>query len=427
MSRRIIKLALVLLLALFPSLLFASASKLSFTTNPQTLAPNTISPTLTIQLQDGNGASTPSTETMDISFTSTSPTGSFLSPSSDNPVTTTLSTGSANKNFRYRDTTEGTFTLTVTATGRTSHNVFTANQGIIISLATSTATSTGPTATSTTETATSTATTTTSSSSSSSSSASDIVYYSASPLSARGHDVGLDLSAGRDRVGTVGSPLEFRAETNLISLTAGGFTWNFGDGAEAYGGLVTHTYEYPGDYVVVLNANLGAGMAVARANVKIVASSLKIISADADKITVENDAASEASLFGRALWVKGKGFAFPQDTIIKPGQKIAFSAKVTGLAAANLNDVQFLTIGSPAEADIPKKIEEKRTERVTELQHKLALLQEQLALMPRPVLADASLTGTTTDASSTLQTTAAASALPTKGFFQTFKRFFLGK
>ena len=110
----------VTLLVLLPAVLYAQVAKIVFTTEPQTVKPTEISGTITIQLQDSVGSSYKATETVDVEFQSSSASGEFLSPSSENVVTKTISTGSANKNFRYRDSTNGTFTITIKATGRTS-------------------------------------------------------------------------------------------------------------------------------------------------------------------------------------------------------------------------------------------------------------------------------------------------------------------
>src|SRR3989338_1236905 len=112
-------LALFLLLML-PVISYAQVSKIVFTTEPQTVKPGEISGTITVQLQDSAGSSYKATETVDVEFLSSSASGEFLSPSSENAVTKTISTGSANKNFRYRHSAKGTFALTVKAAAGTS-------------------------------------------------------------------------------------------------------------------------------------------------------------------------------------------------------------------------------------------------------------------------------------------------------------------
>ena len=364
---------LVMLLVLLPAVSYAQVSKIVFTTEPQTVKPSEISGVITIQLQDSAGNSYKATETVDVEFLSTSASGEFLSPSSDNIVTKTISTGSANKNFRYRDSMNGTFIMTVKATGRTSGDIWNANQVIAISDSVSTSTTT---ATTTEEVITANPSSNQGSSSSGSSSA----HYSAAPLSSLKILPGFEVSAGRDRLGTVGSPLEFKVETNIEYTKNSIFVWNFGDGREGGGEVVSHTYMYPGEYVLMLNVAGPRGKAVSRINIKIVSPELAITNVSRERIEIANNSKSEVSLFGRALVTKDKVFAFPRDTIIKAGQKISFGADVTGLDASGQSSVSLLIVGTEIRPqEVIAKMEEQRLEQITRIQSQLLVFQRQLA------------------------------------------------
>lgn len=115
-----------------PSFVFAQISQISFTTTNQIIEPDEISETITVQTQDSGGNLAQTSETIDLEFLSSSLTGEFLSPSSENPVTTTMASGTANKNFRYRDSSEGTFTLTINAVGRVSGSTWSVSQDITV-------------------------------------------------------------------------------------------------------------------------------------------------------------------------------------------------------------------------------------------------------------------------------------------------------
>jgi hypothetical protein len=115
-----------------PLIASAQVSKIVFTTEPQTIKPTVISEALTFQTQDSAGNMIQTTETLDLVFTSTSQTGEFLN-SAGNPVSKTMSVNTANRTFYYRDSSQGTFTLTVTATGRVSGEVLSASQKITVS------------------------------------------------------------------------------------------------------------------------------------------------------------------------------------------------------------------------------------------------------------------------------------------------------
>ena len=99
----------------------ANITKINFTTLEQTINTNTVSAQLTTQTQEVGGASEQVSETTTLNLSSTSETGEF-SFNADNwiPVTTlTMSNPSANRNFYYRDSVAGTYTLTVAAQGKT--------------------------------------------------------------------------------------------------------------------------------------------------------------------------------------------------------------------------------------------------------------------------------------------------------------------
>lgn len=366
------------LFLLLPGFVSAQVSKIVFTTEPQTVKTGEVSGTLTIQLQDVAGNSAQATETIDVEFVSTSASGEFISPSTDNPVTKTISTGSANKNFRYRDSTEGIFIITVNAKGRVSGTSWSASQNINTSNTAVTSTST---ATSSDEDLVATSTTSTSSSSSPSSQSSQTVsvHYSSSVLSTKKSEVVTTLSAGRDRLASVGSPLEFKAETNISYLRNSSFKWNFGDGNEGYGESVTHAYEYPGEYVVILNAVLPEGKTVSRSNIKIIDPELTVITASRERIEIKNNSRYEVNLFGRALTANGNTFVFPQDTLIQSGQSISFSSQVTKLYPESSVQVYIMAIGEVEPAKLIKKIEEKKSEEILAIKNKISDLQVQLA------------------------------------------------
>ena len=364
----------IILLALLPAISHAQVSKVVFTTEPQTVKPSEISGTITIQLQDSAGNSSKATETIDVEFLSSSASGEFLSPSSDNIVTKTISTGSANKNFRYRDSTNGTFTMTVKATGRTSSDIWNANQVITISDSVFTSTTT---ATTTEET---TATSPPSSNQGSSPSGSSSAHYSAAPLSSLKIVPGFEVSAGRDRLGTVGSPLEFKVETNIEYTNNSIFVWNFGDGREGGGEVVSHTYMYPGEYVLMLNVAGPRGKAVSRVNIKIVSPELAITHVSRERVEIANNSKSEASLFGRALVTKDKVFAFPRDTIIKAGQKISFGSDVTGLDTLEQLSVSLAIVGTEVRPqEVIAKIGKEKQEEIKRLSSELNVLRDKLA------------------------------------------------
>ncbi len=232
-----------------------------------------------------------------------------------------------------------------------------------------------------TSTATTTSNNTSNNSTSNSSNTTNSSHYSAVSVSQKTETV-ISLSAGRDRIGSVGSPLEFKADTNLEYTRNAQFTWNFGDGSVGDGEIVTHTYSYPGEYIVLLNATLPDGKAVARTNVKIIEPEIVVSFADSRRMELKNNSKNEVSLYGRAVLAGGKAFLFPQDTIIKAGQSISFPSSVTGLSPNDQSGVQLITLGETEQPQISAKIEEAKAEKIVYLQNQITVLQQNLAALP---------------------------------------------
>ena len=187
------------------------------------------------------------------------------------------------------------------------------------------------------------------------------------------------LSAGKDRLATTGSPLEFRAETNLPHTRSTLFRWNFGDGSVGDGTALVHTYEYPGEYTVVLSMTLPDGDVVSRVNVKVIEPELAIISATPERIELKNNSKHEVNLFGRAFVSENKIFSFPKDTIVRAGQSISFGHKATGLNPINTSSVRLSVIGDTEQSKIGAKIEEEKIKQISHLEKELGALEAQLA------------------------------------------------
>jgi len=129
MKKIIILLSLVFVLFGFNSTVFALSddiTQINFTSDPQTININTASTQLTTQTQnnkeDPEDLKEPVSETTTLNYTSTSGTGQFSDANcslfSNAPITLIMNSGSANKNFCYKDSTPGIYTLTVSAEGK---------------------------------------------------------------------------------------------------------------------------------------------------------------------------------------------------------------------------------------------------------------------------------------------------------------------
>jgi len=89
-------------------------TKIVFTSSFQIIAPGELSNNITIQTQNVSGNPEQVSQTTSITLISSSPTGIFVFGNADHPTPTTItmSTGTANRNFKYKDMTSGIHTLT---------------------------------------------------------------------------------------------------------------------------------------------------------------------------------------------------------------------------------------------------------------------------------------------------------------------------
>ncbi len=325
--KRFILTSVIVALALLSKPVSAEVTQFVFVTPVQNIGVSTLSDTITIQSQNSSGSPEDITETTDVEFTSTSSTGEFLS-TSGNPVSTTMSRNTANKNFLYRDSSSGTHTITIRATGRTSLNVFTATQSITVG-------SDGSVATTTTQNNT-TATTTEETVAPTPAPTPQPVYSShssPSPLSNTENKMQFEVYAGRSRLTSVGSQVAFTATpTRLqnVGIQSISYEWSFGDGATALGQITSHAYVFPGEYIVVLNARSSDKQAVSRTSIKVVSPELFLTRVEFGT-EVSNKSSLEVNLGGWSLVNNKKTFVFPKDTIILPNKSIVFSDNVTGL------------------------------------------------------------------------------------------------
>lgn len=139
-------------------------------------------------------------------------------------------------------------------------------------------------------------------------------------------------------------------------------TWAFGDGGAAEGHTVTHTYYYPGDYTVVIDAMSGQYSTSGRVMVHAVLQTLSLsLGGDNTRsfIAIENKGGDELDLAGWQIVSGGKTFIFPQNTILVARRTLTMASEVTGLntplgAYAELrypNGTQAVTTSGVAQVD----------------------------------------------------------------------------
>jgi len=314
---------LILLSAFSPLLVSAATAQFVFTTDPQTLTPGELSQSITVQSQEANGTATTTSETIDLGFLGTSPTGEFLN-ASGNAVSTVMNKGTTNRTFYYRDQSSGQHTLTVKATGRTSGQSWSITQGISV---------TGGAGPPPAGTATPSA--------SSSDSAPPVVTSTRGgavvvPLE---QHIGVEMKTPLRAV--AGADIVFEASAVGLKkepLPNARFIWSFGDGATTEGKKVLHAYHLPASYVVLVEASSGEWSATDRADITVATPQVLLwrIVAGADGfIEVKNNGTDDLDLSRWFLRSGSAFFSFPNGTILRKGNTVPFSSVVTKLIVMN--------------------------------------------------------------------------------------------
>ncbi len=158
-------------------------------------------------------------------------------------------------------------------------------------------------------------------------------------------------------LGFVGLPLSLDATTFGSSgelLRYGKYFWNFGDGdskeAEVvYSGKFTHTYFYPGDYVVSLSyySNYYSNIPDASDQIiiKIIETNITISRVGDEKdffVELSNNTDFNADLSGWFLMSDRKNFNIPRNTILAAKKKMIISPRITNFSVADKNTLKLM-------------------------------------------------------------------------------------
>ena len=294
----------------------AAVSQLSFTTEPQTILPNTISDKLTVSSGDAPG------ETSDLALTSSSASGEFLNESGE-AFRPTWNSNYKSRTFYYRDSTAGVYTITATLTTRTSQQSWSATQTITVGDGAQGNGDDDTNATTTTPTSLTTPT----------GNASLSAHASPAPVGEVTAPETFKVGAGRPRLASVHSPIIFRAESSGSISKNVRYQWSFGDGGSAVGEQVTHFYHFPGEYNVVLDASSRDGTeAVARTNVSVIQPVISFGSFQPDRVEIINRSPREVNLGGWRIMQGATTFTFPADTIVTAGKGTTVPAVFLGFS-----------------------------------------------------------------------------------------------
>lgn len=150
----------------------------------------------------------------------------------------------------------------------------------------------------------------------------------------------LEISSGRSRLGFVGSSLSFEVKVKSIKNPPSGKSissiWSMGDGTELSGSNIVHTYQYPGNYVVIVNSDFGNAHAVSKVKVSIVDPHVLISDLLPEYTELSNPDSFEVNIGGYTLMNEKGRFTIPQDTIILAHSSIKLPYQNTKLSFGTL-------------------------------------------------------------------------------------------
>jgi hypothetical protein len=320
----------LLLLCMFVFPAYADAGSFSVSTEPQTIAPSTASGAITVT------SGTPVTASTCVLLSSNSASGQFSSSATNwTPVpVVTMSKNTSNRSFFYKDTAEGTFTLTI--------RIVQKPDTVSASCA-----SWADAASAVQETLTHSIT---------------VGTGSGQPSSEDNHD---STSSGSTTntppqqtqttvVGSVGSEtLHVTIKTQGVVVVGGGsffsgsasdshgptgngtrYLWNFGDGATDEGQTVFHTYMYPGKYVATLTAGSGNEAGIVRTTIDATPAQVGVLAQPDGSVVLSNQSSQELNIGLWSITSATSTFSIPQDTILLANMSVRFSPQVMHMSAA---------------------------------------------------------------------------------------------
>jgi hypothetical protein len=133
------------------------------------------------------------------------------------------------------------------------------------------------------------------------------------------------LGAGRNRTVLINTPIDFEAQISKPEAKPS-LRWNLGDMETARGRKITHTYEYPGTYQVVLEARTPEQYVISRTEVLVLAPEIKV-EQSTSTISITNLLSKEINLGTfRLMFITGSR-PVPENTLIQGGDTITFARR----------------------------------------------------------------------------------------------------
>jgi hypothetical protein len=152
----------------------------------------------------------------------------------------------------------------------------------------------------------------------------------------------LALKIDAQKVGYVNQPIYFEAIPTGVGITIENslaYTWNFGDGGVTYGSEPTHSFAYPGTYIVTVYGAYKRQEQLARHQIKILPVTLSVTKNMFGDVQINNDSPYEIDV--SEYLVQGeRSFQFPEYSIILPKQTVTLAEKKIGSGLVRVLDAK---------------------------------------------------------------------------------------
>lgn len=165
-------------------------------------------------------------------------------------------------------------------------------------------------------------------------------------------DAPLQIAITSQDVMYVHQPVTFAAAGTGVGKTIAAslqYRWNFGDLTMATGSKVTHRFEYPGTYVVVVQARFGKHDVVTRKEVTVLPVTISLAQTEHREVLVQNNSIYDVDVSGYQVEMAGKVVVFPPLSYLAAKQAILVPLPA-GEAVVRLKDPRRRQIASLGEA-----------------------------------------------------------------------------
>ena len=169
----------------------------------------------------------------------------------------------------------------------------------------------------------------------------------------------LTLSISNTLRVVAGNEIAYKAEvgdTDGAHFNSALVSWNFGDGTRVQGNNIYHTYEYPGSYVLIVDAVYGRDTIQKRFVVTVRESNLEFSYIDEKAVRITNIDSEE---FDLSRWRVVEGlqvFQFPKGTYILPEGSLMLSSTVSQFPFSRAVKLTFPDGREVAQKEVKKEV-----------------------------------------------------------------------